>query len=245
VVKRALFISYFFPPAGGAGVQRTARFAKYLPDFGYEPIVLAPEARTFQEDPLSLGVDFSFLEELPRKLRIYRVPPCQPFALLRLLKKLKLLWIFSFFVRPDEKLTWSLAAIATGLKVARREKIDLIYQNLGPWSTSPVGYVLKSILRKPLVYDIRDPWTQWAMGVWPTRLHFHVERKLEGLILQKADAINTLGRTYRSELLSIHPHLRPDKVHVIENGYDLAGLPPLENLRNNSRKVALFPPADR
>ena len=113
-MKKVLFISYFFPPSAGASAKCTAPFAKYLREFGYEPIVLAPEPRTYVEDPLSLGVEHSSDGDLPRDLRIYRVPPCEPFALLRLLKKLKLLWVFHFFVRPDERLTWSLAAIAKG-----------------------------------------------------------------------------------------------------------------------------------
>ena len=103
-MKKVLFISYFFPPSAGAAAKCTARCAKYLREFGYEPIVLAPEPRTFAEDPLSMGVDPSFDDEIPRDLRVYRVPPCEPFELLRLLKKLKLLWVFHFFVRPDERL---------------------------------------------------------------------------------------------------------------------------------------------
>jgi glycosyltransferase involved in cell wall biosynthesis len=220
-----LFISYFFPPSAGAGVQRTARYAKYLREFGYEPIVLAPEPRTFAEDPLSLGVDHSFDGEIPRDLRVYRVPPCQPFELLRLLKKLKLLWMFHFFVRPDERLTWSLAAIAKGLDVARSENVDLIYQNLGPWSTSIVGYVLKSVLQKPLVYDIRDPWTHWAMASWPTRFHFWLERRMEGLILAKADGVSMLSEGDRAKMLLAHPQLAAEKFEAVPNGYDADRLP--------------------
>jgi glycosyltransferase involved in cell wall biosynthesis len=229
-MKKVLFISYFFPPSAGAGAKCTAPFAKYLREFGYEPIVLAPEPRTYVEDPLSLGVDHSLDGEMPRDLRIYRVPNCEPFALLRILKKLKLLWVFHFFVRPDERLPWSLAAIAKGLDVARSEKVDLICQSVAPWSTSPVGYVLKSVLQKPLVYDINDPWTQWALGVWPTPLHFALERWMESRILAKADGICMRGETYRAELLRAHPELDPAKVAVFPNGYDSTRLPPREEL---------------
>ena len=97
-MKKVLFISYFFPPSAGAAAKCTAPVAKYLREFGYEPIVLAPEPRTFVEDPLSLGVDPSCDAEIPRDVRVCRVPPCEPFELLRLLKKLKLLWVFHFFV---------------------------------------------------------------------------------------------------------------------------------------------------
>jgi glycosyltransferase involved in cell wall biosynthesis len=229
-MKKVLFISYFFPPSAGAGAKCTAPFAKYLREFGYEPIVLAPEPRTYAEDPLSLGVDHSLDGEIPRDLRIYRVPKCEPFGLLRMLKKLKLLWVFHFFVRPDERLTWSLAAIAKGLDVARSENVDLICQSVAPWSTSPVGYVLKSVLQKPLVYDINDPWTQWAMGVWPTPLHFALERRMESRILAKADGICMRGETYRAELLQAHPELDPAKIAVFPNGYDSTRLPPREEL---------------
>jgi len=229
-MKKVLFISYFFPPSAGSAAKCTAPFAKYLREFGYEPIVLAPEPRTFAEDPLSLGVDHSGDAEIPRDVRVYRVPPCEPFELLRLLKKLKLLWVFHFFARPDERLTWSLAAIAKGLDVARSENVDLICQNLGPWSTSATGYVLKSVLQKPLVYDINDPWTQWALGVWPTPLHFALERRMESRVLAKADGISMRGDTYRAELLQAHPELDPAKVVVFPNGYDSSRLPSREEL---------------
>ncbi|MGO8702923.1 MAG: glycosyltransferase family 4 protein [Candidatus Brocadiia bacterium] len=230
-MKKVLFISYFFPPSAGSAAKCTAPVAKYLREFGYEPIVLAPEPRTFAEDPLSLGVDPSGDAEIPRDVRVCRVPPCEPFELLRLLKKLKLLWVFHFFARPDERLTWSLAAIAKGLDVARSENVDLICQNLGPWSTSATGYVLKSVLQKPLVYDINDPWTQWALGVWPTPLHFALERRMESRVLAKADGISMRGDTYRAELLQAHPELDPAKVVVFPNGYDSGRLPPREELQ--------------
>ena len=85
-----------------------------------------------------------------------------------------------------------------------------------------MGYVLKSVLQKPLVYDINDPWTQWAMGVWPTPLHFALERRMESRVLAKADGISMRGDTYRAELLQAHPELDPAKVVVFPNGYDSA-----------------------
>jgi glycosyltransferase involved in cell wall biosynthesis len=224
--KRVLFIAWFFPPSGGAGVQRTARYVKYLRDYGYEPIVVAPYADTYRRDPLSLGEDRSFMAEIPRDVKVHRVSACQPFALLRLLKKLKLLWLWSFFIRPDEKLTWALAAVPAAVKIARQEKVDIICQNLGPWSSSLVGLMVKSLTGKPLVYDIRDPWTQWAMGGWPTPLHYAVERRLERWVLSRADGIAMLGDTYRAELLRAHPSLDPHRVVVIPNGFDQSVPPP-------------------
>lgn len=224
--KRVLFITWFFPPSAGAGVQRTARFVKYLRDFGYEPIVVAPKEDTYRRDPLSFGEDRSFLSEIPADVKVYRVPACQPFGLLRLLKKLKLLWLWSFFVRPDEKLTWALAAAPAAIKIARRENVDLICQNVGPWSTSLVGLLVKARTGKPLVYDIRDPWTQWSAGGWPTPMHFDIERRLERWVLSKADGISILGDAYRAELLMAHPHLDPDRVAPVPNGFDLDVPPP-------------------
>jgi glycosyltransferase involved in cell wall biosynthesis len=231
--KRVLFIAWFFPPSAGAGVQRTARYVKYLRDFSYEPIVVAPAEDAFRRDPLALGEDRTFLSEIPPDVKVYRAPACQPYGLLRLLKRLRLLWLWSFFIRPDEKLTWALSAVPIAVKAARRERVDLICQNVGPWSTALVGVMVKALTQKPLVFDVRDPWTQWAMGRWPTRLHYGIERLLERWVLARADAVATLGPTYRDEMLRANPGLDPRRVVTVPNGFDLPVPPPASPATRN------------
>jgi len=220
-MKKVLFVSYTMPPYAGAGAQATTHYVKHLREFGYEPLVLTVAESAWERDPLRPGPTPEFMGELPQDLAIYRAPAFQPFGLLRVLKRLKLLWLFRFFVRPDEKFTWCFPAVLRGLQIARKHDVDMIFTVIaGSWSVSFVGLALKLLLRKPWVLSAEDPWTQWPMGVWPTKLHFKLEEKLEKHVLSQVDAINMVWASYRDELLPQHPELADKKITWIPCGYD-------------------------
>lgn len=220
-MRRVLFLTYTMPPYGGAGAHASTHFVKHLRAFGYEPIVVTVDGEAWGRDPLRSGPDPSFLRELPDDLHIYRTPAFQPFGLLRRLKQLKLLWLYHFFVRPEERLPWSLGAIPTALRAARKHNVDLVFTvTVQAWSLSLAGLVLKALLRKPWVLHSEDPWTQWPMGVWPTRLHYWLEERLEGVVLGATDAINMVWASYRDEVAAQHPSLSDKPISWIPCGYD-------------------------
>lgn len=65
-MKKLLIVTYYFPPSGGPGVQRVLKFAKYLPEFGWEPIVLTVKDADYP------ARDESLLKEIPPAVRVYR-----------------------------------------------------------------------------------------------------------------------------------------------------------------------------
>ena len=81
--KKVLIITYYWPPAGGPGVQRWLKFVKYLPEFNVEPIVYCPENPSY---PL---VDPSLTEEVPKHVKVIKQPIKEPYKLAGLLSKKK------------------------------------------------------------------------------------------------------------------------------------------------------------
>jgi len=142
-MKKALIITYYWPPAGGAGVQRALKFVKYLPQFGWEPVVLTVE------NPDSPVEDESLLADIPEGTKIYKTKSLEPFELYKkftgknpdskipndvLVSKKNLStkekianWIRLNVFIPDAKIGWKHYAVKEGLKIIEKENIDLIF----------------------------------------------------------------------------------------------------------------------
>jgi hypothetical protein len=75
--KRVLIITYYWPPAGGSGVQRHLKFAKYLPVFGWEPVVFTVQNGEYPE------TDDSLIHEIPRNILTLKAPTLEPYALFK------------------------------------------------------------------------------------------------------------------------------------------------------------------
>ena len=165
-MKRVLIISYNFPPMGMGGVQRATKFAKYLPSFGWEPIILTVK------DVDYFAKDYTLLKELSSDTKVIRTGSFDPLRLSYLLKsimkknkksrgetytplKAKILsWLFF----PDNKIGWIPFALSKGLKICKNEKIDLIFSTSPPPSLHLIGYFLKKLTGKVWLADFRDEW---------------------------------------------------------------------------------------
>jgi glycosyltransferase involved in cell wall biosynthesis len=227
--KNVLFVAYEFPPEGESGVQRSAKFVKYLPDFGYEPLVLTAaekNAERTSDDTLLADVrgrkifrcrgHERLLIQLPDKVRLFR----------RLLK---------FSIRPDRNLlAWVPSAQRMALKIADRYPISVLYTSVSPFSSALLGYRLKKLLGLPWVVDFRDPWTDDIVRLWFSRLHRSYERHLERMVLQAADAIVVVTPTMRDLLIRRYRELA-HKVYEICNGFDPEDFPSLGATPYNSR----------
>ena len=120
-MKKVLIITYYWPPAGGAGVQRWLKFAKYLRDFGWEPVIYTPENSEIPETDLSL------LKDIPENITVLKTPIWEPYNIYKLItfsrkkkinvgflsesRKPKLsqkfsVWIRSNFFIPDARYFW-------------------------------------------------------------------------------------------------------------------------------------------
>ena len=150
VVKRVLMVAYHFPPMSvSSGIQRTLRFAQYLPEFNWEPVVLTAHPRVYS------GVSPASLAEVPPRLQVRRA-----FAL-DAARHLSLRGAYpQWLAVPDRWSSWWLGAVPAGLALARQWKFDVI------WSTYPIAtahliaYTLHRLTGIPWVADFRDPMAQ-------------------------------------------------------------------------------------
>ncbi len=226
--KKVLLIAYYFPPLGMGGVQRAAKFAKYLPGFGWRPFVLTVK------DVQYPAKDPSLLEELPPEVKIIRTGSFDPLRISFLLKGLfakrkqkadsvegttaRRSKLSSWLFFPDSKIGWIPFALIAGLKLAREEKIDLIFTTSPPPSLHLMGYLLKLLTGKPWVADFRDPWVGFHYEDYPTPFHLWLKNRLVRRILEKADGIVSVNQKISQRFLSHCPPIK--KIRTIPNGYD-------------------------
>lgn len=233
--KHLLVVAYFFPPAGGAGVQRPLKFIKYLPRFGWECTVLTvADGCYFAEDP-SLLADvppstrvvrtFSLEVERLRVLRTLRrrhshTPPPDVVAGRRAGKRLSLLQRArkQLFV-PDAQVGWVPFAIRAAMTLCKQQHVDAVWTTSSPYSAHLIGFALKRWLGLPHIADFRDPWTENAMDLIG---HKPLQRRLEGAVVRQADRVVGVTPGIVNFLRDAYCPTTPDKFAVIPNGYDPA-----------------------
>jgi len=237
-MRKVLILTYYWPPSGGPGVQRWLKFVKYLPVWGYEPIVITvdPDKATY---PI---VDKSLLSEVPGELKVIRTSTREPYGLYKKLTGRKQVPYSGFtnesstgffskisrFIRgnlfvPDARIGWNTFAIKKAAEIIRAYGIEILITTSPPHSTQLAGLELKKIFPEiRWIADLRDPWTD--IYYYSKMLHLpHIKKKdqkLEKSVLRNADAVVTVS-DFISRIFSEKPGTDcSGKVHVITNGYD-------------------------
>lgn len=151
--RRVLVIAYFFPPLGGAGVQRTLKFVKYLPEFGWRATVVSTRSRIYPSR------DEALVSEIPADTRVVRAPavPVARYAAI-VLHKLGLMRLKAYVSWPDGGLGWAPAALIAAAREARRERPDVIYSTSAPYGGHLVALAVHRLTGIPWVADFRDEW---------------------------------------------------------------------------------------
>jgi glycosyltransferase involved in cell wall biosynthesis len=207
-LKRVLFLAYHFPPIGGAGVQRSVKFVRYLPELGYQPVVVTgPEARLDRWTP----EDESLAVELPRQtpiLRVQSLPP--PVGSGWRDRAERWLGMGDAFRK-----WWVEGAVAVGAGQA----VDLIYASMSPFESGTAAAELSRRLGKPWVADLRDPWALDEMQVYSTRLHRRLELRRMRSLLASAAAV-VMNTEEAARLVRGFPGLEHTPVFAIPNGFD-------------------------
>ena len=237
-MKKILIITYYWPPSGGAGVQRWLKFSKYLPEFDWHPIVL-----TVDENLASYAqLDPSLLEEISPDLRVYKTKTFEPYNFYKKIsnkkeipyggfsnqKKITLFEKFSRLIRgnlflPDPRRGWNRYAIIKALELIKREQIEVVITSGPPHSTHLIGNKIKTMTGIKWIADFRDPWTDifYYKELYHSGLAIWIDRQLEKKILSNADQIITVSEEI-GKLLRKKIQLSQDKIAVIPNGYDEA-----------------------
>jgi glycosyltransferase involved in cell wall biosynthesis len=210
-VKRVLFLAYHFPPIGGAGVQRAAKFARYLGDSGWTTVVVtgpgASASRWTPSDPSLLG-------ELGVHTRVWRLTGPEPSAS-RPWRRRAERWL-----RLESRWArwWIDGLMTVGSQLG--PGVDVIYAAMSPYETAEAAARLARRLHKPWVADLRDPWALDEMMVFPTRLHLRLELGRMRTVLRSASAIVMNTPEAAARLRSRFPELEGRPIASIPNGFD-------------------------
>ncbi len=236
MMKKVLILAYYFPPLGMGGVQRILKFVKYLPEFGWKPVVVTVKNIKYH------SYDYSLLEEITKETKVYRTGSADPARILFLLEKLfpfkKTPVIgsseiktkfFHWFFFPDTKSDWAWFAFARAWLLSFKEKFDVIFSTSPPVTSHLIAWGLKKILKKPWVADFRDVWLGTTGEYYPTRLHKKLKSILEKKIFTSADLLITVNPHIQSFYQKKYPN---SPIICLPNGYDRADFPeslPSEN----------------
>ena len=235
--KKVLIVAYYWPPAGGPGVQRWLKFATYLPEFGIEPVLFVPQNPSY---PI---IDEGLCDQVPADLKIIRGKIWEPYGVARLFssgktrkmssgivpaaKKAGLfekaaLWIRGNIIIPDARVFWVGPAVSRILQIIKEEGIDTIITTGPPHSLHLIGLELQKRARIKWIADFRDPWT--SIGYHSSLMLSQFARKrhkqLEHLVLSSADLVIATSRTTRLELVNIGAK----NAEVITNGFEPADI---------------------
>ena len=232
--KKLLIITYYWPPAGGPGVQRWLKFVKYLPDFNIQPIVYIPENPTY---PI---IDNGLIDEVSDAAIILKNKIFEPYQLAGFLSKNKtkkissgiipnkkkqsflekvMLWIRGNLFIPDARKYWVNPSVKYLSKYIQENNIDTIVTSGPPHSLHLIGLKLKQDLNVKWFADFRDPWTtigyhkQLKLSSYADKKH----KKLESEVLNSADTIIVTSKTTKTEFQA----LTNKPIEVITNGYDI------------------------
>jgi glycosyltransferase involved in cell wall biosynthesis len=232
-LKKVLVITYYWPPAGGATINRIFKFTQYLPEFGWEPVILTTKDGDFP------FIDESLLKEINPDTKVFR---SSGFSLHKIFKKISpksnknfvpygftdrsknsfmdnlSRWVKYNFI-PDTRFPWYFGTVKQAIRIIREEKIDLIFSSSPPQTNHMVARKAARKTGIPWVADFRDPWTDvfWLASdtqrmKWIHRWDQRIERKT----INRMNAVITVGPS----LVKILSRKTNNPINLIPNGYD-------------------------
>jgi glycosyltransferase involved in cell wall biosynthesis len=225
--RRVLVLAYFFPPVGGAGVQRTLKFVKYLAELGWDATVVSTRRHS------SRVRDRSLLADVPPTTLVRRTARLPLARYLGFgLQRLRLARLSAYVVWPDGGLGWMPFALLAALRAVRRDRPDVVFSTSAPYGSHLIALLVTRLTSLPWVADFRDEWT--------TNPHLADQPRPLGWLSERAERAITKGATKVVVAadyfqLSGLAQDEPRRI-VIVNGVDEADFP---------EEIALGPPADR
>lgn len=234
-MKKVLIITYYWPPAGGIGVQRWLQFSKNFRDNGWEPIIFTAKDANYAI------IDEKLLDEVPDDIEIHKVKVPEPNNIISLLKGKKnnsksilnlqqqsninkstfkrLLWTIrgNFFI-PDARMFWIRKSFKYLDKYLSLNKVDAIISTGPPHSTHIIAEKIIKKHRIPWISDFRDPWTSmdYLKQMNLKRFAMNKHKRLEESVLRNSTEVVVVGKTIQREFKT---NYNIDS-HLIYNGYN-------------------------
>lgn len=244
-MKRVLVITYYWPPTGGSGVQRWVKFAKFLPQEGWEPVIYTPE------NPERTSVDETLLAEVSPTLEVVKRPILEPYNIYRRLmgkgastdlKKLTAkaaddgdvvtpissgrkslpqrlsLWIRANVFVPDPRVGWVRPSVRFLKKYLREHPVDVVVTTGPPQSMHLIGQRLHQETGIPWIADFRDPWTKmyYLRHLPLSRRSWKRLAAMEKAVADEASTVLTVTPLVQDYFQA----LSPTSVAMITNGFD-------------------------
>lgn len=227
-MKKALIITYYWPPAGGSGVQRWLKFVKYFREFGIEPIVYTVENPNY---PI---LDNSLINDIPKNIEVLKYPIWEPNNFLSFFGKKKtesagflnpnpsifgkiMQYIRANYFIPDARKFWVKPSVKYLKKYLSESEIDVVITTGPPHSLHLIGLKLKKEIGVNWIADFRDPWTeidyfhQLPLSKKAIEKHHYLEEE----VLKNADAVLVVGNTMKSKYDKFNSN-----VVTVTNGFD-------------------------
>lgn len=237
-MKRVLIITYYWPPSGGAGVQRWLKFVKYLCEFGWEPIVYTAENG---EMPV---IDLSLEKDIPKNTTVLKTKIWEPYSVYKafigkkqnekinssflteskkpgITEKISV-WIRGNFFIPDARKFWIKPSVNYLTEYLKKNPVDVIISSGPPHSMHLIALgIKKNFSNVKWVADFRDPWTNidFYKELMLSSSSDKKHKQLEKEVLKNADAVLSIGSGMNEEFKQILGN-NPEKFSVITNGYD-------------------------
>lgn len=234
-MKRVLIITYYWPPSGGSGVQRWLKMSKYLPEYGWQPVIYTAENAEYPvEDP-------SLEKDVVPETEVIRRPITEPYSLYKKLLGIKKdqkvkagfiddsgkqkgwggrlsVWIRGNCFIPDARCWWIKPSVRYLKRYLEVHPVDAIISTGPPHSMHLIALKLKEALGIPWIADFRDPWTEidYYQDLHLTKRSNRKHHKLEHLVLTKADKVVAVGWNMAEGL----ERLGAKEPAVVPNGFD-------------------------
>lgn len=237
--NKVLIITYYWPPSAGSGVQRWLKFSKYLPEFGWEPVIFTPENPDFDLK------DETMQKEVSPHWEVIKFPIWEPYGVFRFLKKKKegkaadpskliekrkknwfdqtAIWLRANAIVPDPRVFWVKPSVEFLEEVINKNGIKAIITTGPPHSMHLIGRNLKRKTGLPWIADFRDPWSTWEfLDTLPMMKSIRKRHeKLERSVFREAEKVVTISPTFQDELQKIAHR----DIDLITNGFDSTDLP--------------------
>lgn len=231
-MKKALILTYYWPPGSGPGVQRWLKFSKYLPQFGIQPTIITVKNGSYP------STDASLLADVPEDLMVYHTATVEPFAMYNALRgkkgnsvevgmgnlkgKPSLLSNVANYARanffiPDARVGWNKSAYRKAFSLVQSEQFDCVITTGPPHSTHLVGEKLHRETGLPWIVDLRDPWTNIYYNAFLKRTEktSKKDKALEDRVVGSASAVIVASPAMKDEFQD-----RANHIAFIPNGYD-------------------------
>ena len=236
---KVLLVTFYFPPAGGAGVQRPLKFAGELARAGIDVHVLAPDDPRWLHRDEDLAVPSNISVHRARYVGPRGRRPAEELYRLRGLRRFvrRLALTPRRLLLPDENVTWAVTAIPRAVQIIRDEKIDIVITTSPPSSVHLVGVAARGLTGVRWVADLRDSVVQKADRRFEratVRLKEQGNVLVGHLVARIADAVVVVTATIAAEMRRLNSR---GEIFIIPNGCDFEDFDGLEHSQSDKFRI--------